>query len=47
MQEPLESFREPTWFEPGKAQEALSEDRDLEYAEELRQVVRKACDVVG
>lgn len=45
--EPREPHREPTWFTPEGAEGALSEDRDFDYAEELKRVVREACAAIN
>jgi ADP-ribose pyrophosphatase YjhB (NUDIX family) len=45
--EPREPDREPTWFKSERAPCALSEDRDLDYAEELARVVREACSAIN
>ena len=36
-----ERYRDPTWFTLAEAAEALAEDREFEYADELRRVVRE------
>lgn len=44
---PREPHRDPQWYTPDAAMAALAKDRDLEYAEELRRVVRAACRALG
>lgn len=41
-----QSFREPTWFEPAKAIEALAEGRGFPYAAGLRSLVQKAATMI-
>jgi 8-oxo-dGTP pyrophosphatase MutT (NUDIX family) len=42
-----EKHRQPSWFTAEKAQAVLAEEREFLYAEEARQVIRRACEILN
>ena len=42
--QPHELQRNPTWFTPEEAREALSKGREVKYRQELQTAVDRACD---
>lgn len=45
--QPHELQRNPTWFTPEEAQQALSKGREIKYGQELQAVVSRALDRIG
>ena len=44
---PEEDFRNPTWFDAGKARVILARGREVKYAYELKTVIDRALEHLG
>src|SRR5271156_1291940 len=44
---PEEDFRNPTWFDAGKARVVLAKGREVKYAQELQTVIDRALEQLG
>src|SRR6202007_1946718 len=47
VQQPGESLRNPTWFRAEEACKALAKGREIKYAQELQNVIERACERIG
>lgn len=47
VQQPDESLRNPTWFRAEEARKALAKGREIKYAQELQNVIERACERIG
>ena len=47
VQPPDESLRNPTWFPAEEARKVLAKGREIKYAQELENVIDRACERIG